>query len=260
MATLNRNGVNLVCDDQGSGSPPIVLIHGWSSNTWFLHPQMDYFSKSHRVVNVDLRGHGRSDAPEQDYTIGVFADDVAWTIAELGLDRPVVAGHSMGALVALEMGATFPDKIRAVVMIDPPPIRPLTPEIVASYAVINANYGAGAITERRRAFVDSVFLPRHNRSIRDEVQVQLAKANDYVTVNSMINGLQKWDSMAAAKACHLPTLNISAQPGNNDLAAVESLIENCVTGKTVGAGHLHQIEVADQVNSMIANFIREYVD
>ena len=68
------------------------------------------------------------------------------------------------------------------------------------------------------------------------------------------------DAIAAGRACKAPTLNISAQPGSNALADVEALIENCVTGKTVGAGHLHLLEIPDQVNAMIAQFIREYVD
>ena len=208
--------------DQGSGGPPIVLIHGWSSNAWFLHPQMEHFSKNHRGVNVDLRGHGRSDAPEQDYTIGVFADDVAWMIAELGLDRPVVAGHSMGALVAIEMGATFPDKIRAVVMIDPPPIIP-TADLATAFAPVLEGLKV-ALNDTRIAFIDSFFLPHHDRSVRDQVQAQAAKANDFVTVNSMANIL-KSDPIATARACKLPTLNIAAQPGFNVLTDVEALIE-----------------------------------
>jgi pimeloyl-ACP methyl ester carboxylesterase len=59
------------------------------------------FSRSHRTVSVDLRGHGRSDAPYQDYTMAAFADDLAWLCSELGVIKPIVVGHGMGGNVAL---------------------------------------------------------------------------------------------------------------------------------------------------------------
>ena len=57
-----RDGVKLAFDQIGSGSPPLVLVHGWTCNHGYFAPQREHFSKRHRVVSVDLRGHGQSDA------------------------------------------------------------------------------------------------------------------------------------------------------------------------------------------------------
>jgi pimeloyl-ACP methyl ester carboxylesterase len=67
-----------------------------------------FFAKSHRVVSVDLRGHGKSDDPEQDYTMAIFANDLAWLCEKLRLIKPVVIGHSMGGNIALELAARYP--------------------------------------------------------------------------------------------------------------------------------------------------------
>ena len=56
-------------------------------------------------LSSDLRGHGRSDVPHQDYTMAAFADDLAWPCTELELTKPVVVGHSMGGNVALKLAA-----------------------------------------------------------------------------------------------------------------------------------------------------------
>ena len=73
---------------------------------------------------VDRRGHGQSDTPQQDYTMAAFADDLAWTRARLNLKKPVVIGHSMGGVVALELTARFPELPRAVITLDSPVVAP----------------------------------------------------------------------------------------------------------------------------------------
>ena len=95
MPTIVRNGIKLVFEDRSAGKPAFVFVHGTSCNRSFFAPQAEHFARRHRVVSVDLRGHGESDAPEQPYTIAAFADDVAWTCATAGIDRPVVIGHSL---------------------------------------------------------------------------------------------------------------------------------------------------------------------
>src|SRR6202042_1508483 len=80
--------------------------------------QAEFLSQSHHVVLVDLRGHGESDAPKQDYTMGALADDVAWLCTELALVKPIVVGHSMGGNVALELAASRPELLSSIVLID----------------------------------------------------------------------------------------------------------------------------------------------
>ena len=72
----------------------------------------------HRVVSVDLRGHGQSGKPQQSYTLAAFADDLAWICNELGLDRPVIVGHSMGGAIALELAARGLEWLRGIVLLD----------------------------------------------------------------------------------------------------------------------------------------------
>ncbi|MEJ7755036.1 MAG: alpha/beta fold hydrolase [Nocardioidaceae bacterium] len=79
-----------------------------SATAAYLAPQLAHFATRHRTVAVDLRGHGESDAPEQDYTIEGFASDVAWMSQQLGLERPVVVGHSLGGIVALHWPRLVP--------------------------------------------------------------------------------------------------------------------------------------------------------
>jgi pimeloyl-ACP methyl ester carboxylesterase len=66
MEKLIRDGVALAYETRGQGDPPILLVHGWTCDHTYFAPQAEHFSRNHRVISVDLRGHGESDKPEQD--------------------------------------------------------------------------------------------------------------------------------------------------------------------------------------------------
>ena len=124
-----RDGITLAYLDTGAGEPPFVFVHGWTCNHTHLAPQIEHFAAEHRVVAVDLRGHGESDAPEQRYTVQALADDVAWLCNLVHVERPVLVGHSMGGQVVLEVAASHPDLACAVVLIDAAPIVAGSPAI-----------------------------------------------------------------------------------------------------------------------------------
>src|SRR4249919_938427 len=107
MPFFERDGVKLFYADAGAGDPPFVFVHGWTCDHSYFAPQFEHFRPAHRVLALDLRGHGESDAPDQDYTIGAFADDVAALCMQADVVRPVVVGHSMGGAVVLELAARY---------------------------------------------------------------------------------------------------------------------------------------------------------
>src|SRR5215210_7767630 len=119
MQQLRREGVDLFYEEAAGGDQPILFVHGWCCDHTYFAPQFERCAeRGHRVVAVDLRGHGRSDKPEDSYAMGVFADDLAWVCERIGLDKPVVIGHSMGGIVAFDLAARYPALPSAVVMLD----------------------------------------------------------------------------------------------------------------------------------------------
>src|SRR5262245_45532779 len=103
MSQLERDGQAIAYVEAGSGPPPLVFVHGFGGSSAAFAPQLEYFRRDHRVVAIDLPGHGASGPERGAPSIGSFADDLAWLCGELGLYRPVVVGHSMGGQVALEL-------------------------------------------------------------------------------------------------------------------------------------------------------------
>ncbi len=97
---------------------PIIFIHGITANAFCFQSFADELSSNHRVYAYDLRGRGDSDKPENGYNIPLHAADLAELIDELELDKPVVAGHSLGALIGLYFAAHYSDKLSKLILID----------------------------------------------------------------------------------------------------------------------------------------------
>ncbi len=86
MPFLYRDGVALYVEHTAGRAPPVLLIHGWCCDHRYMAPLAEHFARQgHAVVSLDLRGHGRSDKPQQAYPISAFADDVARCCRELQL-------------------------------------------------------------------------------------------------------------------------------------------------------------------------------
>lgn len=102
----------------GEQGPPIIFVHGLTANAFCFQAFADDLARDHRVFAYDLRGRGDSDKPESGYSVPIHAADLAELIDELGLDRPVIVGHSLGALIGLYFAKQYPEYLSKLVLID----------------------------------------------------------------------------------------------------------------------------------------------
>lgn len=260
MEKVSRDGVALAYEERGQGGPPMLFIHGWSCDHRYFAPQVERFSRDHRAIAVDLRGHGASDAPEQEYTMSAFADDLAWLCRELRVEKPVVVGHSMGAVIALQVAAEHPDVPSAIVMIDggtrtlvPPP-----PGGDPSLLLADVMRNADDLTPVRQA-IDAMFLPTDDPERRAWITEAMLATPRHV-IASAWEQLRKVDGKGAAQACKVPALFINAATWRPELERLQELCSHVMLGQTVGAGHFNMLEVPDQVNAMIEQFLKVNAD
>lgn len=109
--------------EAGSGAP-VVIVHGFAGSKEYWLPLLPHLPRERRYVLVDLPGWGRSTRIEgADYGIPAQAGRLADFITALGLERPVVVGHSMGGHVAGVLGTRHPDKVSALVLVAPAGVR-----------------------------------------------------------------------------------------------------------------------------------------
>ena len=253
MQHLTRNGVKLFFEDTGSGEPPILLVHGWTCDHTYMAPQFEHFRRTHRVIAVDLRGHGQSDKPKQAYTMAAFADDLAWLCGQLKVTKPIMIGHSMGGVIGVELAARFPEVPGAVVTLDSPIVPPQ--ELIDGIAAptIEALRGPGYREVQRKMVAEMLFLPTDDPARKARIMDAMSAAPQHVMASAFENIFG--DTVATAAACKVPLLILMAAEPLSDVVRLRQVCPNVVIGQTVGAGHFHQLEVPDQVNAMIDRFL-----
>lgn len=254
MPYARRDDLSLFYEQEGSAEPPLVFVHGWCCDHSFFKPQFDHFKASHTVAALDLRGCGKSDRPTDGYDLPSLADDVAWLCDELGISRPIVVGHSLGGMIAIELAARHPSVPLAVVAVDPGPINPL-PETQRVFEGFAAQLDGPAGEAVRRAWVEAIRTTDDSDQKRWIIETMCSVPLSVAAAG--IRGVIGWNGIAALELCAVPLLVLrSRMGGDNDPARLLPLKPDLHFGVTVGAGHFHQLEVPEQVTPMIERFIQ----
>lgn len=120
MPTATVNGVRLYYELHGESGEPLVLVHGYTGDITDWRYQLPDFSSTHRVLAMDLRGHGRSEAPSDrsSYTIEQMSTDVEALVDQVGLDRYHLLGHSMGGGIVQEIALRSPQRLLSLTLHD----------------------------------------------------------------------------------------------------------------------------------------------
>jgi pimeloyl-ACP methyl ester carboxylesterase len=116
---VQTNGIRMHYYRTGGDKPTLVLSHGATDDGLCWSRVARVLESDYDVIMPDARGHGLTDAPAQGYTSAEHAADLAGLIEALGLERPAIGGHSMGAGTTLRLVAEHPELVRCAFLEDP---------------------------------------------------------------------------------------------------------------------------------------------
>jgi 3-oxoadipate enol-lactonase len=261
------NGINLAYSDQGQGQP-IVFLHAFPLNRSMWEPQVQALSKRFRVVTVDLRGHGESDAPLWRYTLDQFAEDLYGLLGHLAIRQPVLAGLSMGGYVLFAYYRKYgrssgkgAGPIKGMILADTRAGTDTMEGRAGRYAMAQTAYtqGAGAIAD---LMLPKLLSPASLQSRPDLV----ARVRDMIAwtqlsgvVGDLMAMAERPDSVPLLKQIACPTLVIVGQDDQATPPAEAQLIAEHIKGARLeivpGAGHLPNLEQPEAFNRAVMSFM-----
>lgn len=102
---------------EGAGKP-VLCIHGITANCRCWDTLAEALAPDYHVIAMDLRGRGRSDKPPRGYALDYHLRDINCLLDDLGLDRAVIMGHSLGAFIGLDFAAEYPERVDRLILVD----------------------------------------------------------------------------------------------------------------------------------------------
>jgi pimeloyl-[acyl-carrier protein] methyl ester esterase len=259
---IEREGIRLYVETNGVGKPPLLFIHGWLTNADIWKYQTEEFSKSYQVITLDLRGFGRSDKPQVEYTFDLFAEDIDFIVEKLRIDKPVFIGWSKGASIGLVYAASKPERLSKLVLVGG------GPKFVAS-----DDYEHGLLPEEFNHMVD-LMSTDYERGVRNFIDDELPEPGteqlkkwifdlamqtpSKVALNSIIND-SKYDLRPILQKIKLPTLICYGEfdsicpPGNS--VFLHSGIDHSEIHVFKGLGHIPFLTDPASFNSLLLSFL-----
>ena len=265
-----RSGIKIRVIERGDpASPPVVLVHGWGCSAYTFHRNMPALVEAgFRAIAVELKGHGLSDKPlaSEEYTIESLVEHLRDILDALELERPALAGHSLGGSLIYHFASRYPERARCLGLLSPvglkgvplmglyrfltpaaltPMLRQVKPRVVVKLALTRVYGKRGHFTER-------------------DVEEYLAPSQFPEFALAMRELLHNYDWNAAVHrqlvAVNLPAValwgSLDHMMPADGMGIFVRLLPQIVLRAISDAGHIITEETPDEVNEALIALLR----
>lgn len=259
IQTLDLQDYQICYRVVGQG-PVIVLLHGWSLNSTYWAPQIEFLSKTYRVVAYDWRGMGCSGGGQKAFDFQALCDEARSVIAAVcGDQKPALIGHSLGGNIVLRLAEENSEQLSAIVVVDAPLPHRLKEELLSiAFKLVSERFSLKLMSAFAKRALWGVRLPHLKPEIVSYWQAQFCSNS----VPALINSLAAW----ARRPNPIPDLDkIKVRAvlvaGEEDTVAGQDMRElrAAWSGSQLhmigNAGHMSFVEQPDRFNRIISSFL-----
>ena len=250
----------------GGNKPVVVLVHGMTDYSRYWSRVVRELEDTYDVVLYDMRGHGLSDTPETGYRPDDYANDLLGLIEALGLDRPAVIGHSLGAATTLVAAARHVADLRCIVLEDPPWVATVASS--EQYTAYAEQWKAGITALKQLDHAGRVAHCRAEHPTWHDEDCERRAESDHFVQYPIFRGFVSmmqypWEEAAAQLTC--PALLITSDPALGGIvtpATAERFAQIAPTGRVITiphAGHAIHREQLDAFVMAVRAFLAAHV-
>jgi pimeloyl-ACP methyl ester carboxylesterase len=254
------DGVRVHYESYGEGREAVVFIHGWTCDLTFWRAQAPVYTK-HRSLLIDLPGHGQSDMPWVSYPMEYFARSIEAVMRDAGVDRITLVGHSLGGPIAYTFLRMYPNKAKAVVLVD---------------AIVSVPQGGAAVLKAQKETytrrvknlsgpqgdknfgqqVEAMFSDLTAPDLREQIRLKMFATPEHVRV-AAVTSASKLAPPAPGETFKLPALAIQTAPNATEAraAAMRKIFPQLRVVKWDGYGHFLMMEDPERFNQELEEFL-----
>lgn len=241
--------------------PAVVFCHGFTTTGAFWREQIKPLSEGHKVVVINLPGHGPSPRPkERHYTMEAFVADVANVFELLGLQNVVLVGLSMGGTISQQFALKYPHLLKALVLVGATP-HGLGPDVNVDN-VLRAINEMG-VEKSSQVVIERSFGSATSTALLNFAKNEVIQTPDYVAKEAIVS-LNAADSRNSLGKIQLPTLIVCGDEDTitppKESEALAKGIANSRLKIVKQAGHFPMLEKPNEFNQLLMEFIDSTVD
>jgi pimeloyl-ACP methyl ester carboxylesterase len=267
MPKIQSNGIELYYKTHGEGQS-LVLISGLGYSSWQWHKMVPFLAEYFQVVTFDNRGIGQSDKPDGPYSAQLLAADTVGLLDALGIEKAVIAGHSMGGFIAQAIALDFPQRVEKLILCSTnfggPNHVPVTPEAMEVLTDVTSD----ALTRFKNGLVVSTapgWAEKNPEVIEEWVKWRVANPIEPVHYQAQLAiGLALMPEAAAfenkLKNISVPTLILFGAHDKVVPMANADLLAKQMSGSQTrilpDAGHFFPLEVPEEASRVIIDFVK----
>src|SRR5512143_2546610 len=249
------DGIPIRYHATGKGDPALVFVHCGGCDRGFWDGQVAYFAVNHRVVALDLAGHGQSGRGRKDWTMAAFGQDVVSVVEGLGLKRVVLIGHSLGGPAVLEAARHLPGRVVGLVLVDSwvDFDGRLPAEEVEKYVgALQADYRA-TTTAMVSQYLFSASTPG---PVKARVLETVLSGPQEIGV-AVARSSMAYSPLPALREIKAPICAISSDRFPTNLESNRKYVPGYHAAIMKGAGHYLMLEQPEAFNALLAEALRE---
>jgi pimeloyl-ACP methyl ester carboxylesterase len=251
---VSADGTSVRYEVHGGHVPALVFVHGWSCDRRYWDAQMGHFAGRHRVVAIDLAGHGQSSLGRKAWTMARFGEDVVAVVDQLGLAEMVLVGHSMGGDVIVEAALRLPGRVTGLVWVDTYRTLGRTEPDDAAEEFVTP-FRIDFVTTTRN-FVTRLFLPDSATDLVEWVASDMSNAPPEVAIDAMKHAITNEPAVVAGlREITAPVVAINPDHLPTDVDALE---RHGVRAMLMSGGHFLMMEEPDSFNRLLTQAVEQF--
>jgi pimeloyl-ACP methyl ester carboxylesterase len=253
----SSDGVPIRYHAEGAGEPALVFVHCWCCDRHLWDAQLPAFAPRHRIVTLDLAGHGESGRGRKDWTIEAYAADVRAVLGRVDASRAILVGHSMGGKVIVEAARSMKSRVVAVVPVDAWTSvgeREKVEDVDAFVAPFQADFKAAAT----RFVRNYMFVPTTDPRLVERLVDKTAASPADVAVGSLRQSLL-YDLGTALREIEVPIHALNSDQHPTRLDAIRRFAPRFEATIMSGVGHYLMLEDPSRFNQLLGEVVAAVV-